>query len=97
MSKVAALAFGLRDNSRIKLKMRGEPVSREILIEAAIADRIGAILAVLGGQKQAPASLVDMLYDIKPKEQQKRRKHERLYVSGEEFKRARDKILKGGK
>ena len=42
---VATLSAGLRDNSRIKLKMAGSPVSLETVILAAIADNLSMFRA----------------------------------------------------
>ena len=42
---VATLSAGLRDNSRIKLKMAGAPVSLETTILASIADNLTMIRA----------------------------------------------------
>jgi len=45
---VATLSAGLRDDSRIKLKVAGAPVSLEIMILAAIADNLTMLRAGFG-------------------------------------------------
>lgn len=51
-SMLATLAVGLRENSRIKLKMAGMRVPRETIMQAAIVDRLSLLLwFVTGGAK----------------------------------------------
>ena len=45
---VATLSAGLRDDSRIKLRAAGSPVSAETIILATIADNLSLIKAVFG-------------------------------------------------
>lgn len=65
---VAALSAGLRDDSRIKMKVRGENVSRTDLLLASIADGVNALLWRFGAYKDKPVSIVEALLD-KPKKQ----------------------------
>lgn len=49
---LATLAVGLREDSRIKLKMSGSKVSRGTIMQAAIVDRLSLILwVVIGGNR----------------------------------------------
>lgn len=70
---LAALASGLRDDSRIKMKMHGmEYVPMEVLA-ARCADTLALILYVLGADEYAvkPESLVDKIFgktDVEKKE-----------------------------
>lgn len=41
---LATLCVGLRDNSRIKMKLSGMAITPELLIEAIIADRLGTLV-----------------------------------------------------
>ena len=45
---VAAFSVGLRDNSRIKTKMRGDNVSTDTLLLGMIYDNISRVLVALG-------------------------------------------------
>lgn len=65
---VAALSAGLRDDSRIKMKIRGEKASRTELLLATIADGVNALLWRFGAYKDKPVSIVEALRD-KPKKQ----------------------------
>lgn len=63
--KAATLAVGLRDDSRIKLKMSGMNVSNELLMTAVIADRMGQLLwGLSGGDGPPPASLAGQLQGV---------------------------------
>lgn len=64
---VAALSAGLRDDSRIKMKIRGEKATRAELLLAAVADSVNALLWHFGTYKDKPTSIVEALLD-KPKE-----------------------------
>jgi hypothetical protein len=58
----AVLAAGLRENSRIKMKMNNEQISRELFMQAIIADRLGVICYGLSdGTAQKPPSILDMI------------------------------------
>lgn len=57
---VATLAAGLRDDSRIKLRATGYPVTQNTILLAGIADRIDALRYSFSNKEQ-PTSLVSML------------------------------------
>lgn len=44
VSTLATLAAGLRDNSRIKMKMHGEKINRSEMLLAAAVDRLSLLL-----------------------------------------------------
>ena len=50
---VATLSAGLRDNSRIKLKLADMPVDLDTLILASIADNLALLRAGFGKEKQS--------------------------------------------
>lgn len=70
--KLAALAVGLRDNSRIKMKMSGEIVQRQDMLQAAMVDRLSLLLwaKTKDGQNgtNRPKSLVEILLGDSKKE-----------------------------
>ena len=60
---VATLSAGLRDNSRIKMRLAGAPASQDILLLAAIADRIEFFRHGFSDQKnKPPVSILEELY-----------------------------------
>lgn len=95
--KVAVFAVGLKNDSRIKRKMRNDELDTETTLLAMIADRIGTVawLNSADGAKgvNRPKSILEHLAG--PKEQQAQ-DGVVAYESGEEFERAREAILRGG-
>lgn len=57
----AALAAGLRENSRIRQKMEGAPADSTTILLAGIVDRLGLILTSLSGG-EAPKSIVEQIF-----------------------------------
>ena len=59
----ATLSAGLRENSRIKMRLAGAPASQETILLATIADRIELFRYGFSDQKKDPPPLlVDILY-----------------------------------
>ncbi|WP_161979808.1 DUF5361 domain-containing protein [Streptococcus sp. S784/96/1] len=92
LSKVAVFAFGLRDDSRIKLALSGQGVPFENLLLAGIYDVSNLLLwaKTKDGQKglNRPQSLTSQLLP------QTEKKKELSFGSGEEFEKARLDLLK---
>ena len=91
---VAIFCDGLRDNSRIKLKISGQKVSSDTLLLASIVDRLSILVwtKTKDGQKgrNQPKSIVDSINNpIREKEGMS-------FNTGEEFEKMKLKILKGG-
>lgn len=86
---VAALALGLKDDSRIKMKMSGAKAPTDILLLAAAVDRLS--LLVWAKTKDAekgrnrPKSILE---SISPAD-----KDTTAYSSGEEFMKERERLL----
>ena len=92
--KVAIFCSGLRDDSRIKLKMTGQKVKLDTMLLASIVDRLSILVwtKTKDGQKgrNQPKSIVDSINKpVKVKE-------ELVFTTGEEFERVRNKILREG-
>lgn len=72
LKTIAVFSVGLRNNSRIKLKMKEQTVEDEKLLLAGISDKLGILLwlSTKDGQKgiNQPDSLVNKLLNIGPKE-----------------------------
>lgn len=66
---VATLSAGLRDDSRIKLRITEMPVDLETVILASIADNLSLLRAGFGKDKQSkPFLFTDAIYnETKPK------------------------------
>ena len=63
---VATLSAGLRDNSRIKMRLAGAPASQDILLLAAIADRVEMFRYGFSDQKnKPPVSILEEMYGKK--------------------------------
>ena len=88
-SQVAIFAIGLRDNSRIKIKLSGAKVPPDILLLTGIIDRLNLIIwsktedAKKGRNK--PKSIIDSLYNKETEVS--------AFASGKEFEEERQRIL----
>lgn len=90
---LATLAVGLRDNSRVKMKMSGAKVPDNILLLAHIADVIRWIRWAMtedgANNVNLPSSLVNLYYGIEPEDTV------RGYDTPEEYEAARRRIIEG--
>jgi hypothetical protein len=93
LTQVAIFAIGLKDDSRIKMKMSGQLVPTETLLLAGIADRLSVLLwrQTKDGQKgrNMPTMILDTLVARKNKESDVI-----VFSSGEDYKKTRNEILK---
>lgn len=83
VSTLATLAVGLRDNARIKMKLLGQRVPQETLLQAMAVDALNFLAwaktePAQRGEKR-PASVVDILLGQNKTEQTK------SFASGEDF------------
>jgi len=89
LNMVAPLAVGLRDNSRIKMIMSGVQAPIEVMLMAAMVDKLNILVwaqtkdAAKG--KNRPKSIIEAFI---PKETKTT-----TYESGEDFIKAREKLL----
>ena len=89
LTTVAALAVGLRENSRIKMAMNEAETTTEILLMAAIVDRLS--LLVWFNTKDAEKGVnrpQSILEKLRPKESMTE-----IYDSGEDFMKERERLL----
>ena len=90
-SQVAIFSIGLREDSRIKMKLSGAKVSPEILLLSGIIDRLNLLLwtktkdAEKGLNK--PKSILDQLYN--------KESEVSAFTSGKEFEEKRQRIIEG--
>lgn len=92
-TKVAVFACGLRDNSRIKMKISGQTVPFDTLLMAGVADRLSILVwaKTKDGQKgkNRPPMMVDALTKKELKETEVV-----VFYSGEDFEEARNRIIR---
>src|SRR5690625_1157724 len=93
--RVAVFAYGLRDDSRIKMKLSGQSISLDTLLLAGISDRLSTLVwfQTEDGQKgkNRPTPIVELLLNTK----NKRDENVVVYHSGKEFDMASKKIIGG--
>jgi len=89
-TKVAVFSLGLRENSRIKMKLSGQTVPFDIMLLAAIADRLSTLVwfQTKDGQKgrNRPQMLTNLLTNTKQENDIE------AFNSGEEFEKARKRL-----
>lgn len=92
---VATLSFGLRDNSRIKLKMSNQKVDAQTLLQASTVDALNTLVwfKTKGAEtgEGRPTSIVSSLIDSETVESDIMK-----FNSVEEFETARQKALERG-
>lgn len=91
--QVAVFAFGLRDDSRIKLAMTNSKVPFETFLLAGVLDRLSALVwfKTTDGQKGVNRPLM-VAEELTGKTKAKESK-EMIFDSGEDFEEYRQKIL----
>ena len=91
-TQVAIFAIGLKDDSRIKMKMSGQLVPMETLLLAGILDRLSILLwrQTKDGQKgrNMPTMVLDTLVAKKSKDSDVI-----VFSSGEDYEKTRNAIL----
>lgn len=89
LKMVASLAVGLRDSSRIKMLLSDAPASADIMLTAAIVDRLSLLVwfQTKDGEKgrNKPKSILET---FAPKESKVN-----AFESGEDFMKARQRLL----
>ena len=88
---VAIFCIGLRDDSRIKMKLGGAKVSPNILLLSGIVDRLNLLLwaKTEDGRKgrNKPKSILENLYS--------KESEVSAFTSGKEFEEERQRIIEG--
>lgn len=94
-TKVAVFSCGLRENSRIRMKLSGQKVPFDTVLLASMTDALKLIWwsKTKDGEKgkNAPTSITEKLFESGPKV-----KSEVVFDSGEDFERMRNRLLGGG-
>ena len=93
LTQVAIFAIGLKESSRIKMKLSNQLVPMETLLLAGIFDKLSILLwgQTVDGQKgrNRPSMVFDTLIVSKSKESDVT-----VFKSGEDYEKARNEILK---
>lgn len=87
---VATLSSGLRENSRIRMKMRGDKIPYTDSLLALIYDALQAVF--WNGEGTRPQSILGLLMG---EDAPKRTEKFRTFESGTDFEEARRKLLRG--
>src|SRR5690625_3717528 len=94
-TRVAVFAYGLRDDSRIKMRLSGQTIALDTLLLAGISDRLSTLIwhQTEDGQKgvNRPTSITSILLG------KKEEKDDEIvaYETGKDFEMARKKLLGG--
>lgn len=92
VSLLATLCVGLRENSRIKMKLSNSPVSQSTLLLAAAVDRLSFLVWAKTKDSQSgrnkPASILNAVLG-----KEKTSSQVLAFETAEDFEAARDKIL----
>lgn len=92
LKTAAILASGLRDNSRIKIKMSGLNAAPEVILNAAIADRTGMLVWMQSKDgaknRNRPASILDKI--LNP---EKKKEDVTTFATGQDFEDEWNRLL----
>ena len=92
LKTAAILASGLRDNSRIKIKMSGLNAAPEVILNAAIADRTGMLVWMQSKDgaknRNRPASILDKI--LNP---EKKKEDVTTFATGQDFEDEWNRVL----
>jgi len=89
-TKVAVFSLGLRDDSRIKMKLSGQTVPFDIMLLAAIADRLSTLVWFQTKDGQKGRNRPQMLTNLLTKTKQEN--DVEAFHSGEEFEKVRKRL-----
>ena len=95
--RVAVFALGLRDDSRIKMKISGQVVPIERLLLAGISDRLSALVWFQTEDGQKGKNRPTMLADVMTNNNAKSEKEVITFDSGEDFIKVRNRLLEVNK
>lgn len=91
LKMVGSLALGLRDNSRIKMAMTGSQASSEVMLMAAMVDRLSLLVWMKTKDaekgKNKPKSILESMTS------EEKITENVAYTSGEDFIKERERLL----
>lgn len=100
LQTAAVLASGLRDNSRIKMKIAELEIPPELMMMAAMVDRLSMLVWAKTEDAQKgrnrPESILAKLTDRSTSDEHASKSGVKLFRTAEEFEEARKRAIKGG-
>lgn len=91
LSMVATFSVGLRDNSRIKTKMRGDKVAIDTLLLGMLYDNISKVLVALGAIDKPELISAILIGENEEKDSS----GIRTFTDAESFEKERKRIMEG--
>lgn len=95
-SRVAVFACGLRDDSRIKMKISGQLVPLDTLLLAGISDRLSTLVWFQTKDGQKGKNRPNMLIDSLTNRKSESNDDVVVFNSGKDFVEMRNRLLKVG-
>lgn len=93
--KVAVFSCGLREDSRIKMKMSNQTVSFETLLLAGISDKLSVLLWTKTKDAEKGKNLPKMIMDeLLPYKKETSTADTSIFDSSEDFERRRNELIK---
>lgn len=96
LKTAAVLASGLRDNSRIMMKISGMQVSPETALMAAAVDRLSLLFWAKTKDAESGSNRPESILAKLTGENEKKDSDLQSFDTAEEFEAARQRILQGG-
>lgn len=93
--RVAVFAFGLRDDSRIKMKLNGQVVSMDTLLLAGISDKLSTLVWFQTQDGQKGKNRPTMLTDLLTNNKKESKEDVIVFNSGEDFDKVRNRLAGG--
>ena len=93
VNQVAVFAFGLKDDSRIKLAISNSKVSFDTLLLASVVDRLSALVWFKTTDGQKGINKPNMIAQELTGKTKAKESNEMIFDSGEDFEEYRQQIL----
>jgi len=94
--RVAVFAYGLRDDSRIKMKANGQTVTLDTLLLAGISDRLSTLIWFQTSDGQKGKNRPTMLTSLLTNNKTENKDDVLVFDSGEDFAKVRNQLIVGG-
>lgn len=93
--RVAVFACGLKEDSRIKMKISGQLVPIKTLLLAGISDKLSTLVWFQTKDGQKGKNRPTMIMDLLTNKETESKKDVVVFNSGEDFKKVRNRLLGG--
>lgn len=94
--KVAVFSVGLKDDSRIKMKISGQSVPLDTLLLAGISDRLSTLVWFQTEDGRKGKNRPKMLMNLLSNKEQESKEDVIAFNSGEDFMKTRNQLIVGG-